>query len=75
MRINLLSIALFAFSAISCRNIDQKNITDEYISELHDRILTVDSHTDTPLHFIRDSFDFSSRHDPDKDGIRSIYPG
>lgn len=42
--------------------------------DIHDRILTVDTHADTPLRMIEPGFDMSERHDPDETGSKVDYP-
>jgi membrane dipeptidase len=69
----LLIILFFLILFISsCQNSFRSS--EDYISKLHDRILTVDSHTDTPLHFTRESFDFAKRQDPYKNGTKIDLP-
>ncbi|MEM9325386.1 MAG: membrane dipeptidase, partial [Bacteroidota bacterium] len=42
--------------------------------EIHDRVLTVDTHADTPLRMIEPGFDMSERHDPNETGSKVDYP-
>ncbi|MBU2650522.1 MAG: dipeptidase [Bacteroidetes bacterium] len=56
----LLSIMIVCFVS-SCNN---RHLSPE---EIHNYVFTVDSHTDTPMWFIRSEFDFGQRHDPIKD--------
>ena len=42
--------------------------------ELHDRILTLDSHADTPLRLLEPGFDLAERHDPYETGSKLDYP-
>ena len=42
--------------------------------EIHDRVLTVDTHADTPLRMIEPNFDMSERHDPKETGSKVDYP-
>lgn len=42
--------------------------------EIHDRVLTVDTHADTPLRMIEPGFDMSVRHDPNETGSKVDYP-
>jgi membrane dipeptidase len=42
--------------------------------EIHDRVLTFDSHADTPLRMIDPDFDMSVRHDPRETGSKVDYP-
>jgi membrane dipeptidase len=43
-------------------------------AKIHDRILTVDSHCDTPLRFLRTEYNLSQRHDPHQDGSKVDLP-
>ncbi len=42
--------------------------------DIHDRVLTIDTHADTPLRMIEPGFDMSVRHDPDETGSKVDYP-
>ena len=42
--------------------------------EIHDRVLTVDTHADTPLRMIEPGFDMAERHDPYETGSKVDYP-
>ena len=42
--------------------------------EIHDRILTLDTHADTPLRMIQPGFDMAERHDPNETGSKVDYP-
>jgi len=44
------------------------------VDKIHRRILTLDSHTDTPLNLMDNGFDVSKRHDPVKDHSRLDFP-
>lgn len=46
---------------------------EEYI-KIHNRILTLDTHADTPLNFSQAGFDFSKLHDPWKTGTQVDLP-
>jgi len=41
---------------------------------IHDRVLTFDSHADTPLRMIEPGFDMAERHDPNDTGSKVDYP-
>ena len=50
---------------------------DEFVQKalaIHDRVLTFDSHADTPLRMIQPGFDMSERHDPRETGSKVDYP-
>ncbi|MEM7381036.1 MAG: dipeptidase, partial [Bacteroidota bacterium] len=42
--------------------------------EIHNRILTVDTHADTPLRMIQPGFNMAERHDPNETGSKVDYP-
>ncbi|MEL7536616.1 MAG: dipeptidase [Pseudomonadota bacterium] len=42
--------------------------------DIHDRILTLDTHADTPLRMIEPGFDMAERHDPNETGSKVDYP-
>ncbi|MEM1262952.1 MAG: dipeptidase [Pseudomonadota bacterium] len=42
--------------------------------KIHDRVLTLDTHADTPLRIIEPGFDMAERHDPKDTGSKVDYP-
>ncbi|MEO0338021.1 MAG: dipeptidase [Bacteroidota bacterium] len=42
--------------------------------EIHKRVLTVDTHADTPLRMIEPGFNMAERHDPNETGSKVDYP-
>ncbi len=42
--------------------------------EIHARVLTLDTHADTPLRMIEPGFDMAERHDPNETGSKVDYP-
>ncbi|MEM0994203.1 MAG: dipeptidase [Bacteroidota bacterium] len=42
--------------------------------KIHEQVLTVDTHADTPLRMIQPGFDMSERHDPNETGSKVDYP-
>ena len=42
--------------------------------QIHDRVLTLDTHADTPIRMIEPGFDLSERHDPYETGSKVDYP-
>ena len=42
--------------------------------KIHDRILTVDTHADTPLRMIEPGFDMAKEHNPHETGSKVDYP-
>jgi len=55
---------LFIFFVFSCKMTETKLV--EKANRIHDKILTIDTHTDTPLQLVDTLFDFSQKHDPKK---------
>lgn len=67
-----LSILLFPAILLSCSNLNSTKEKD-YI-QIHEEVFTIDSHTDTPLHFTRSNFAFGEKHDYKKDRSRVDIP-
>ena len=57
---------------------DSKTETEEELIEralkIHKKVLTLDTHADTPLRMIEPGFDMSERHDPNETGSKVDYP-
>ena len=72
----ILCIVLFAqaCSKKSDESVHQDAGTTSHALELHNRILTLDSHADTPLRLLEPGFDLAERHDPDETGSKLDYP-
>ena len=51
----------------------EEEIVDRAL-EIHERVLTVDTHADTPLRMIEPGFDLAERHDPRETGSKVDYP-
>ena len=73
---SILCIVLFtqACSKASDESAHQNINLSSSALELHDRILTLDSHADTPLRLIEPGFDLAERHDPHETGSKLDYP-
>ena len=69
-KILFLSLVLFLFW--SCNN--QTKTIEEIAAEIHEKVLTVDTHTDTPWSLLSGDFDLSERHDYYKDRSRVDFP-
>ncbi|MEN1785355.1 MAG: dipeptidase [Bacteroidota bacterium] len=74
-------LGLCLFGIFGCK--EQKKPTetlseeDKLVEEalaIHDRILTLDTHADTPLRMIEPGFDMAERHDPKETGSKVDYP-
>lgn len=55
----------------SCKNTGPRS--EDSIMAIHQKVLTVDTHVDTPMRLMRGSFDLTERHDP-KTGSRVDFP-
>lgn len=73
---SILCIVLFtqACSKNSDESAHQNISLSSSALELHDRILTLDSHADTPLRLMEPGFDLAERHDPHETGSKLDYP-
>jgi membrane dipeptidase len=67
-------IVPFIFSGVSlyCQNAASDLL--KKADMIHRKILTVDSHTDTPMQLMDTGFDLTKRHDPQKDHSRVDFP-
>jgi len=68
---------LFVFISIlfffaSCQTAEEKLV--EKALKIHEKAITIDSHTDTPMLFTREDFDMSVRHDPHKSSTKVDFP-
>ena len=76
MKNKLLIITASYVFAIGCNN-DKNQSEEELIKrahEIHSKVLTLDTHADTPLRMIEPGFDMSVRHDPNETGSKVDYP-
>jgi membrane dipeptidase len=70
------SILLIFILFLSCkpsRSAYPESDTSRY-REIHERLFTIDTHTDTPMNFAGDTFDMSKSHDPYLTGSRVDLP-
>ncbi|WP_422858737.1 dipeptidase [Flagellimonas sp. S174] len=75
----LFTIALLIFS---CKQKPAEEATgtdteEELVAralDIHKRVLTLDTHADTPLRMIEPGFDMAERHDPNETGSKVDYP-
>lgn len=68
----VLLIFLMVFDSHSYENRDAQ--LAKKAAKIHDRILTVDSHCDTPLRFLRTEYNLGQRHDVHQDGSKVDLP-
>ncbi len=62
--IRLLLIAILAFFTFSAQSVDPRMV--KKAAKIHDKVLTVDSHVDTPLRMLRGDFDLGQYHEPNQ---------
>ena len=80
LRLNYLIIFLTLSLIVSCNKSSNKSvaISEEQLIQkaldIHNRVLTLDTHADTPLRMIQPGFDMSERHDPRETGSKVDYP-
>jgi len=46
----------------------------EKAAKIHDKVLTVDTHVDTPMRLVRSDYNLGERHDPERRGGRVDFP-
>ncbi len=68
----LILLPIIAFVVFGCSQ--RSKTTEQIAKEIHDKVLTVDSHTDTPWALLKGDFDLSERHDYKKDHSRVDFP-
>ena len=61
-------VVLFIFSCANDETLEQK------AARIHSNVISLDSHTDTPLRLIREEFDIGVRHDYGRRGGRLDFP-
>jgi len=78
---NLLFVLLFVVVLSNCKEKPSPTTETETEEELvqramdiHNRVLTIDTHADTPLRMIEPGFDMAERHDPEESGSKVDYP-
>lgn len=72
LRYSALTISLFSLFSLTA--LSQQLVNDEEVWRIHNEILTLDSHTDTPLLFGREGYDIGERNDPRKRGGKLDFP-
>lgn len=74
-RIYHIGFVLIALGISSC---GEKPETEEALVqralEIHKKVLTLDTHADTPMRMIEPGFDMAERHDPNETGSKVDYP-
>ncbi len=72
--VSQLFILIVLFTISACTNNSRKEISRDEAVRIHQSLLTIDSHTDTPLRFSRRSTDLSQRSDPHRRGGKLDFP-
>ncbi|MBL1215320.1 MAG: membrane dipeptidase [Ignavibacteriae bacterium] len=71
--ISFLSIALFTFFGCE-KEISKENQLIMHTAELHEKIITIDTHVDTPLRLYRSGFNLGEMHDSHQGGGKLDFP-
>jgi membrane dipeptidase len=69
----LVFLAVWGFSHRVISQINDSGLTAR-AAAIHHSVITIDSHTDTPLRMLSEGFDLSVRHDPHKEYSRVDFP-
>jgi membrane dipeptidase len=64
-------LAFLTWGASCSQQLDKEAVEAEALA-IHDRVLTVDTHCDTPMRLLREGWDIGERHDPDQRGSGKI---
>ena len=73
MKLKLVGLTLLIF-ILSCHREPAGEKLMQEALKIHEEIFTVDSHTDTPLWFVRGDFDLAERHDAREHGSKIDFP-
>lgn len=77
-KLSSLLIILLVFVGCKEKTATKETETEEQLVaralEIHKRVLTLDTHADTPLRMIEPGFDMAERHDPNETGSKVDYP-
>ncbi|MEO9513268.1 MAG: dipeptidase [Flavobacteriaceae bacterium] len=81
-KLPFLLFVLFVVFVNGCKEktpvVESKTETEEELVkralEIHKKVLTLDTHADTPLRMIEPGFDMAERHDPKETGSKVDYP-
>jgi membrane dipeptidase len=69
----LMAIVLFGCNANQNASETEEELTQRAL-DIHERVLTLDTHADTPMRMIQPGFDVTERHDPRETGSKVDYP-
>ena len=70
----LLTMIGVSFCLCCCSSVPTEEEIKKKALEIHERVLTVDTHTDTPMGLNDEGFDISKRNDPRKGGGKVDFP-
>jgi membrane dipeptidase len=73
----ILTVLIFSGMVVlmaGCSGNNTKETLEAKAARIHKAVLTVDTHTDTPLRIMREDFDLSQRHDPVRDHSKLDFP-
>lgn len=73
-RISSLFASLLLFFTAGCNSTNQVKKDAQYAKALHEKIFTIDTHTDTPLNFLDESFDIGKVNDWETTRSRIDFP-
>ncbi|MCH7656788.1 MAG: dipeptidase [Bacteroidetes bacterium] len=68
----LLFLSGISILLVSC-NMNEENLTEKAV-KIHDQILTVDTHCDTPMRLLRSGFNLGEKHDSREGGGKFDFP-
>jgi len=68
----LLLLAIFLFSGFTFQ-LNRDELAQK-AAKIHDKVLTVDTHVDTPMRLVRSNYNLGERHDPERRGGRVDFP-
>jgi len=77
LRFSRLAVFVMTALLVGCTNSSNTNGPEDLVAKalaIHERVLTVDTHADTPLRMIQPGFDMSEKHDPNESGSKVDYP-
>lgn len=74
INMRVLSRFLIFILLITCQFCSKGTLNKKQLEKFHDALITIDSHTDTPLRFDMADFDFSEYHDPAITGSKIDLP-
>ncbi|MFO7941015.1 MAG: membrane dipeptidase, partial [Bacteroidales bacterium] len=69
-----LVVGIALIIAGGCNQKESETKDAEYVNALHERIFTIDTHTDTPLNFLDESFDIGKQNDHETTRSRVDFP-